>query len=184
MVRRSTAKAGDSIVVTGMIGDAALGLLLRRDAALAGRWRLADAMGVQLRRRYVLPEPRNAVAEALLHHASAAMDVSDGLVGDLAKLCRASGVAAEVDAARVPLSDATRVAVAAEPAWLETALTGGDDYEIVLTLAPQKFSAFREAARSAGIAATEIGHVTAGQGTRFLHGGKAMTFARTSYSHF
>jgi thiamine-monophosphate kinase len=184
MVRRSTAKAGDSIVVTGTIGDAALGLLLRRDGTLARRWRLADAMSGELRRRYVLPEPRNAVAEAVLHHASAAMDVSDGLVGDLAKLCRASGVAAEVDVARVPLSDATRVAVAAEPALLETALTGGDDYEIVLTLAPERFSAFREAAGTAGIAATEIGRAMAGQGARFLHGGKAMTFARASYSHF
>jgi thiamine-monophosphate kinase len=112
------------------------------------------------------------------------MDVSDGLVGDLRKLCRASGVGAEVDVARVPLSDAARAAVAAEPAVLETALTGGDDYEILLTLAPEKFSAFRDAARAAGIAATEIGRVTAGQGARFLRGGTAMTFARASYSHF
>jgi thiamine-monophosphate kinase len=184
MVRRSTAKAGDSVVVTGTIGDAALGLLLRRAGALAARWGLADAMSAQLRRRYVQPEPRNVIAKAVLHHASAAMDVSDGLVGDLAKLCRASGVAAEVDVARVPLSDAARAAVAAEPAVLETALTGGDDYEILLTLAPEKFSAFRDAARAAGIAATEIGRVTAGQGARFLRGGTAMTFARASYSHF
>ena len=66
------------------------------------------------------------------------MDVSDGLAGDLAKLCRASGVAAEIDVARVPLSDAARAAIAADPALIETALTGGDDYEIVLTLAPEQ----------------------------------------------
>jgi thiamine-monophosphate kinase len=184
MVRRSTAKAGDSIVVTGTIGDAAFGLLQRRDDALAGRWRLPDAMSAQLRQRYLLPEPRNALAEAVLHQASAAMDVSDGLVGDLAKLCRASGVAGEVDVARVPFSDAARAALAAEPALLETALTGGDDYEILLTLAPEKFSAFQTAGRNAGIAATEIGRVKAGQGARFLRDGKAMTFARASYSHF
>ncbi len=148
MVRRSTAKAGDSIVVTGTIGDAALGLLLRRDASAGQRWRLADAMSAQLRQRYLLPEPRNALAEAVLHHASAAMDVSDGLAGDLAKLCRASGVAAEIDVARVPLSDAARAAIAADPALLETALTGGDDYEIVLTLAPEKLAAFRAAAET------------------------------------
>jgi thiamine-monophosphate kinase len=184
MVRRSTAKAGDSVVVTGTIGDAALGVRLRRDASLAGRWRLPDAVSEQLRQRYLLPEPRNALAAAVLDHASAAMDVSDGLAGDLAKLCRASGVAAEIDTARVPLSDAARAAVAAEPALLDTILTGGDDYEIVLTLAPEKFAALRAAAQAAGVAVTEIGRVTAGQGARFLRDGKALSFAQPSYSHF
>ena len=66
------------------------------------------------------------------------MDVSDGLVGDLAKLCRASGVAAEIDVARVPLSEAARTAVAADPALLETALTGGDDYEIAADACARK----------------------------------------------
>ena len=93
-----------------------------------------------------MPEPRNALADAVLQNASAAMDVSDGLAGDFAKLCRASGVAAEIDVARVPLSDAARAAVAAEPATIETALTGGDDYEIVLTLPPGKLAGFRAAA--------------------------------------
>jgi thiamine-monophosphate kinase len=184
MVRRSTAKTGDSVVVTGTIGDAALGVRIRRDESLAKRWHLPDAMSAHLRQRYLLPEPRNALAEAVLHHASAAMDVSDGLAGDLAKLCRASGVAAEIDAARVPLSDAARAALAAEPALIETILTGGDDYEIVLTLAPDKLAALRAAAQAAGIAVTEIGRVMAGQGTRFLRDGKALSFAQPSYSHF
>ena len=148
MVRRSTAKAGDAIVVTGTIGDAALGVLLRKDESLAKRWRLSDAMSAHLKQRYLLPEPRNALAEAVLQNASAAMDVSDGLAGDLAKLCRASGVAAEIDVALVPFSDAVRAAVAADPAMLETALSGGDDYEIVLTLAPDKFAALRTAAHA------------------------------------
>ena len=73
-------------------------------------------MSAHLKQRYLLPQPRNALAEAVLQHASAAMDVSDGLAGDLAKLCRASGVAAEIDVARVPLSDAARAALAADPA--------------------------------------------------------------------
>ena len=131
-----------------------------------------------------MPQPRNALAEAVLHDASAAMDVSDGLAGDLAKLCRASGVAADIDVTRVPLSNAARAALAADPALLETILTGGDDYEIVLTLAPEKLAAFRAAAAKAGVAATEIGRVTAGQGARFLRDGKALSFARPSYSHF
>ncbi len=184
MVRRSTAKPGEAIVVSGTIGDAALGVLLRRDATCGQRWRLADRLAAELTDRYLLPQPRNALAEAVLHDASAAMDVSDGLAGDLAKLCRASGVAADIDVTRVPLSNAARAALAADPALLETILTGGDDYEIVLTLAPEKLAAFRAAAAKAGVAATEIGRVTAGQGARFLRDGKALSFARPSYSHF
>jgi thiamine-monophosphate kinase len=184
MVRRSTAKAGDAVLVTGTIGDAALGVRLRRDASLAARWRLPDAMSAHLKERYLLPLPRNALAEALRQYAAAAMDVSDGLAGDLGKLCRASGLAAEIDVARVPLSDAARAVLAADPALLETALSGGDDYEIVLTLAPDKLAAFRGAAATAGIAVSDIGRVTAGQGARFLRDGKPLTFARPSYSHF
>ena len=111
---------------------------LRRDRGLANSWRLSDAVAAQLEQRYLLPQPRNALAEAVLQYASAAMDVSDGLAGDLAKLCRASSVAAEIDVSRVPLSEAARAALAADPALIETVLTGGDDYEIVLTLAPEK----------------------------------------------
>jgi thiamine-monophosphate kinase len=184
MVRRSTAKAGDLIVVTGTIGDAALGVLLRRDENLAQRWRLSEAMSAHLRQRYLLPEPRNALANAVLQYATAAIDVSDGLAGDLAKLCRASGVAAEIDVARVPLSDAVRAAIAADPAAIETALSGGDDYEIVLTLAPDKLVALRTAAHRAGVAVTEIGRIAAGEGARFIRDGKALSFARPSYSHF
>ena len=184
MVRRSTAKVGDSIAVSGTIGDAALGVLLRKDASLAERWRLPAAMSTHLRDRYLLPQPRNALAEAVRQHAAAAIDVSDGLAGDLAKLCRASGVAAEIDVAHVPLSDAARAALAADPALIETILAGGDDYEIVLTLAPEKFGALRAAAQKADVAVTEIGRVTAGQGARFIRDGIALSFVRPSYSHF
>jgi thiamine-monophosphate kinase len=184
MVHRSTARPRDRIVVTGTIGDAAIGLQLRRERTLARRWGLSEAAAAQLENRYLLPQPRNALAGAVLQYASAAIDVSDGLVGDLGKLCRASSVAADIDVATVPLSDAARAAIAAESALLETALTGGDDYEIVLTLAPEKLDGFRTAAAAAGVAVTEIGGVQAGEGTRFLHEGKALTFTRASYSHF
>ena len=184
MVRRSTAKAGDSVVVTGTIGDSALGVRLRRDASLAQRWRLAESMLAHLQRRYLLPEPRNALADTVLQYAASAMDVSDGLVGDVAKLGRASGVAAEIDVARVPFSQAARTAIAADPALIETALTGGDDYEIVLTLKPEKLATFCAAADKAGVAVTEIGRIMAGEGARFIRDGKPLAFARSSYSHF
>jgi thiamine-monophosphate kinase len=184
MVRRSTAKPGDCVVVTGTIGDAALGLKLRRDRGLAQRWRLTDVAASSLEERYLLPEPRNALAAAVLQYASAAIDISDGLAGDLAKLCRASSVAADIEVSRVPLSDAARAAVAAAPALLETLLTGGDDYEIALTLAPGKLPEFQAAAQAAGVAVTEIGRMQAGEGARFMHDGKALAFTRASYSHF
>jgi thiamine-monophosphate kinase len=184
MVRRSTAKPGDCVVVTGTIGDAALGVLLRRDTGLADRLRLDKAARFHLQQRYLLPEPRNTLAGGVLEYASAAMDVSDGLAGDLAKLCRASSVAAEIDVGRVPLSDAARAALAADPALLETVLGGGDDYEIILTLSPEKLGAFHGAARTAGVAAAEIGRVTEGEGTRFTRNGSPLSLAHASYSHF
>lgn len=184
MVRRATAKPGDIIAVTGTIGDAALGVLIQRDADLAKQWRLSSAATEHLRQRYLLPQPRNALADALRAHASAAMDVSDGLAGDLAKLCRASGLAAVVDVAAVPLSDAARAALSADAKLIERILTGGDDYEIVMTLPAAKFGIFGAAARNAGVPLAKIGQITSGQGVRFLREGKALSFAQPSYSHF
>lgn len=183
MVRRAGAKAGDRVFVSGSIGDAALGLALRKGEAKD--WRLAEAQRQHLVSRYLLPQPRNALAEAVRSHASAAMDVSDGLAGDLAKLCRASNVAADIEVARVPLSDAARAALAAEPAMIEPVLTGGDDYEIVCTVPAAKAAPFRAAAQAANVAVTEIGQIAAGEGARFAGAdGKALTFARASFSHF
>ena len=184
MVRRATAKLGDIIAVTGTIGDAALGVLLHRDADLAKRWRLSSAAMDHLQQRYLLPQPRNVLADALRAHASAAMDVSDGLAGDLAKLCRASGLAAEVDVDAVPLSDAARAVLSTDAKLIERILTGGDDYEIVLTLPAAKFGALRAAAGNAGVPLAKIGQVISGQGVRFLREGKVLSFARPSYSHF
>jgi len=181
MVRRAGARPGDRIFVTGTIGDAALGVVLRRGAS----WGLSAAQREHLASRYLLPQPRNALAETVRTHASAAMDVSDGLAGDLAKLVRVSGVAARVEVSQVPLSDPAKAAIAIDPTLIETALTGGDDYEIVCTVAPAKADAFRNAAKTAKVPATEIGEIVAGEGAQFLGGdGKALVFKRASYSHF
>jgi len=186
MVRRAGAKAGDRVVVTGTIGDAALGLLLRRDTSTARRWGLTPDKRSSLEARYLVPEPRTAIADILRAHASAAMDVSDGLAGDLGKLCRVSGVAAEIVVARVPLSDGVRAALAREPALIETILTGGDDYEVVACVPAGKVETLRQQASAAGVAVTEIGAVTAGQGeARFLESnGRPLVFRRPSFSHF
>lgn len=181
MVRRAGARPGDRIFVSGTIGDAALGLVLRKGAD----WKLSDAQRAHLFSRYLLPQPRNALAEALRTHASAAMDISDGLAGDLTKLCRVSQVAAHVETARVPLSEAARTAIAADPAMLETALTGGDDFEVVCTVSPEKADSFRVAAQAVQVSVTEIGVVAAGEGARFSGAdGTPLAFKRLSFSHF
>ncbi len=180
MVRRAGAQVGDRVFVTGTIGDAALGLLLRKGAG----WSLSDAERGHLNSRYLLPQPRNPLAEAVRTHASAAMDVSDGLVGDFAKLCCASRVAADIAVGQVPFSDAAKAAIAADPAMLQTALTGGDDFEIVCTVPITKAASFRAAAQAVKVPVTEIGQIKAGEGVRFLQDGQPLTFQRTSFSHF
>ncbi len=183
MVRRAGAKPGDLVFVSGSIGDGALGLVLRKGEG-AG-WKLDTAQRQHLISRYLLPQPRNALAEAVRMHASASMDVSDGLVGDLTKLCRVSQIAADIEAVRVPHSDAAMAVIAQDSAMRETALTGGDDYEILCTVPPAKADNFRAAAKAANVPVTEIGVIAAGEGARFRdRQGTPLTFKRTSFSHF
>jgi thiamine-monophosphate kinase len=181
MVRRAGARPGDHVLVTGTIGDAALGVQVRRGAP----WKLSLEEREHLLSRYLMPQPRNALAEALRANASAAMDISDGLAGDLTKLCEASGVAASIDVARVPRSDAAKAALAGDPALIEAVLTGGDDYEILCTVAPEKLESMSAAAAAAKVPLTAIGTISEGEGARFVDGaGKPMAFKRLSYSHF
>jgi len=181
MVRRAGAGVGDRVFVSGTLGDATLGLMLRKGKD----WKLNEPQRQHLASRYLLPQPRNALAEAVRTHASAAMDISDGLVGDFAKLCRASAVAADIQVPRIPLSDAAKAVVAADPAAMESALTGGDDYEIVCTVPQAKADGFRAAAKGANVPVTEVGEMRPGEGARFLAAdGRVLAFKRTSFSHF
>ena len=182
MVKRSGAAPGDRVLVTGSIGDAALALRMRRGLAAAPD----EAGRTYLLQRYLLPQPRNAIALALGAYASAAMDVSDGLAGDLSKLCAASAVSARIDVAAVPLSQAARALLRTDPTLLETALTGGDDYEIVCTMPPAAVADFQAAAASAGVAATPIGDIVSGDGPpAFVAAdGKPIRLTRMSFSHF
>jgi thiamine-monophosphate kinase len=172
-VRRSGARPGDAIWVTGTIGDGALGL----QVALG---KLADSNGYLLD-RYRLPRPR--IGLALAGIASAAMDVSDGLVQDLGHLCRASGAGAEIDAEAVPLSDAAR---AAGPAWLETCLTGGDDYELLLAVPHDGREALLASAARVSIQVTPIGRFLPGapEVTVRRANGEPMLLSKLGWSHF
>jgi thiamine-monophosphate kinase len=186
MLRRSRARAGERIVVSGTIGDAALGLALRLEPNLSSRWELDHRERDHLLNRYLLPQPRNALADALRRYASAAMDVSDGLLGDLGKLCAASGVTANVEAARMPFSDAARRALASDPDRIETALTGGDDYEVLASVPATAVADLIAAAAQVGVPLTEIGEIRAGaEAVRVLdRAGRPLVFERTSFSHF
>jgi len=149
IVHRSGARPGDRIAVTGTIGDAALGLDIIRGGAAASV--LADNAGARemLVGRYRVPQLRNSLAKAVRDHASAAIDVSDGLAGDLAKLCAASGVSAAIDVASIPLSAAAAAVLARGSVGIEALVSGGDDYEILCAIPESRFDAFAEAAELA-----------------------------------
>jgi thiamine-monophosphate kinase len=180
MVRRSGARPGDRVFITGTIGDAALGL-----AVLEGTLTVAAEDRQFLAGRYRLPQPRNDFAAALLAHAHGALDVSDGLAADFGHLCRESAVDGTIVAADVPLSPAARNAVAADPARWKDILAGGDDYEILLTAAPESGPALRAAARSIGLPLTEIGFVHAGDGRATLAdaAGCPIVLAKPGWTH-
>jgi thiamine-monophosphate kinase len=186
MVHRFGAKPGDRVVVSGTIGDATLGLdVLKGGVAAAGL--AGDAAARELLvGRYRVPQPRNALAQAIREHASASMDVSDGLAGDLAKLCAASGVSAVIDATSIPLSAPAATLLAQGAVGIERLVSGGDDYEILCAIPENRVDAFAQAAGQAGVAVTSIGTVMAGASPpRFLDTqGREIALPRLSYSHF
>lgn len=130
-IARCGARVGDGVYVSGPIGEAALGLWLRQNPNHLDT--LSHKAREDLLARYRLPWPRLDLGPLLISSASASMDISDGLVGDLTKLTQASGVSAEVMTSDIPLSVAALEAIALNPELLELALTGGDDYEILFT---------------------------------------------------
>lgn len=186
MVGRCGARPGDRILVTGTIGDAALGLDVLKGGAAAAAFASDPAARRALVSRYRVPQPRNSLAQAVRGHASAAMDVSDGLAGDLVKLCAASGVSAIVDVASLPLSAAAAGLVARNVIRVETLLAGGDDYEVLCTVPPAQADTLMAAGRAAGLAVTAIGTIVEGtERPRFLDGkGQDLPLTRLSYSHF
>jgi len=182
MVRRTGATPGDRIALTGTIGDAAMGLQI-----LKGQGGGLEAPARDfLIQRYRVPHPRNALATAVRDHASAAMDVSDGLAGDLAKLCGASGVSAVIRLADVPLSAPAQAFIAKGHSGIESAVSGGDDYEVLCTIPENRWESFAAAAQDAGVPVSAIGRIEAGAAApRFLDAaGQPIELKRLSYSHF
>jgi len=160
-VLRSSAEPGDLVAVTGEIGDAALALDL-----IEGRAQADEAVERALRARYFTPEPRLAAAGALRRHASAAIDVSDGLVADAAHLGEASGVQLSLELERVPVSAHAQAWIGRQPdprAAMARLAAGGDDYELVCTVPPDELAAFEAACAAIKLRLTVIGSVTASE---------------------
>jgi thiamine-monophosphate kinase len=181
MITRAGGSIGDDVWVSGTIGDAALGLRVARGEL----GELADADRAALLARYRLPAPRLALGSALRGLAHAAMDVSDGLVQDLGHLCRLASCAAAIADADVPLSTAAEHAIAAQPALLDVALTGGDDYELLFLAEPERRAAIVAAAAAAATRVARIGTLIAGEGVSLIdRHGAARRPARGGWNHF
>ena len=193
MVRRTTAQAGCTLLVSGTIGDATLGLALAREPALAAAWGLSQAEVGYLIGRYRRPEPRLALAPLLRRYAAAAMDLSDGLVKDLERMLRGSGIGGRLRAGDVPFSEPARKVLAREPEGLAQLITGGDDYEVLAAVPGPRphCDELRTAAAEAGVPLSEVGMA----GPSALPGtaqgllidapdGQPLALDRTGWDHF
>lgn len=181
IVHRSGGLPGDELYVSGMIGAGGAGLALLKGEA--GPWSKLDARERgALVRRYRVPEPRTALAAALVEFASAAMDVSDGLVGDCDKLCAASGCSASIEAEHVPLPPG--LAAKKDAGLIARLLTAGDDFEVLAAVRPANTAAFQQAAKSAGVPITRIGVLTAGSEiTNVMFEGMPLGLSRRAFVH-
>jgi thiamine-monophosphate kinase len=180
MIQRRGAKVGDAVWVSGTIGDGALGL-----GVATGTIVVEGSAHACLLDRYRLPQPRLALGAALQPLGVSGMDVSDGLVQDLGHIVALAGLGAEIDIAAVPLSPAARAVIAVAPARLDTALTGGDDYELLVVADPAKRGALEAASLAAGTPLTRIGRIVAGEGVALRGADGVLRWpSRGGWSHF
>ncbi len=178
-LRRGGAREGDLLVVTGSLGDAAAGLeVLQRQHGAPDA-----AFERELVRRFEYPTPHVQLGLAARRIANAAMDLSDGLAGDLPKLAQASGFSAHVDVGRLPQSAALRAVVPAARAR-DLALSGGDDYELLLTVSGQQYQELASVAQRLGVALTVIGEMRRGSGVNWSLDGRNFEVAARGYDHF
>jgi thiamine-monophosphate kinase len=178
-LRRSGARAADVLAVTGSLGDAGAGLAFVMQPPPP---ETRDAAG-QLIRRFDYPTPRIEFGLQARGIATAAMDLSDGLVADLPKLAHASGLAAHVAVERLPLSDAMRAAVSVSQAR-DFALGAGDDYELLLAVPPARYAELAAAAHRLNLTLTTIGEFRDGGGVTWSLNGRDFAPGVRGWDHF
>ncbi len=181
-ILRSTAQPGDNVYVSGTIGDAALGLRYLREELDT-----VDAdTGAKLADRYLRPRPRTELGPRLFGLATAAADVSDGLVADLGHICRTSGVDATIRITAIPVSDSASAAIVGNADLGKETLTGGDDYELVFSASPDAAAAIAELAKEIDLPLTAIGDLRAGTGNVEVVDaeGQAVALKSAGYRHF
>lgn len=175
---RSGGSAGDALFVSGTPGDAAAGLSVEQ-----GKLTATDAAAAYLRERFLYPTPRVALGECLRRYASACIDVSDGLLGDAAKLARASGCGVELAYHEVPVSEALVHAIGDERAR-ELALTGGDDYELCFSVRPAQIGRLMAELPPERWGYTRIGTLRQAPGADVIRDGAVMSFSHSGFDHF
>lgn len=180
-IRRSGAKPGDRVWVSGTIGDAFLGLKLLRGEYPG----LAAVHRGTLAGRFALPQPRTVLGPRLIGIAHALCDVSDGLLGDLGHICETSGVGATVVLPQVPLSPAARAVVGDDEAARVQLAVGGDDYELVFAAPEAAHSEIAALSTELDLPITEIGGIEKGAGVRLVDaGGRELPVGSTGWRHF
>ncbi len=176
-LRRSGAKMGDTIYVSGTLGDSALGLQLLRHPGV-GR-------DPYLINRYYLPQPRISLGQKLISIAHACMDISDGLVQDLGHICKISGVGATINRDKLPLSKSVRKCIEGDEEFWDCALSGGDDYELLFTAPPEKEPTIKALAEDLKLPLTAIGKITGDDGITLLdETGKPLVITGRGFKHF
>ena len=175
---RSGGQPGDAVFVSGTPGDAAAGLAIEQ-----GKLAADEEMAAYLRDRFLYPAPRLALGECLRRYANACIDVSDGLLGDAAKLARASGCGVEISYRDLPVSQALVRAVGEERAR-ELALTGGDDYELCFSVRPVHVARLLAELPPERWGYTRIGTLREMPGADVLRDGTVMSLSHSGYDHF
>ena len=155
-IRRATARAGDLVVVSGTIGDAAFGLL----ALKGGLERLSAPSREIAIERHNRPKPQIELGIRLRHLASSAIDVSDGLIQDLNHICTASGVSAVIELEKVPISPAVSEAITLNYGTKADVLCGGDDYQLLFTIASSRWAELQKISKELGVNLTVIGKMS------------------------
>ena len=185
MVTRSGANVGDDTWVTGTIGDAYLGL-----QSVLGRQLdpppSHDGL-LHFEEAYYRPEPRLIFRKILRQFATASVDVSDGLMADIAHISAASSTKIIIDKSMVPLSPPAKLWLAGQGSSnkvFKSLVTAGDDYELVFTAPQSSHSNIQDAAKKLGLSVTKIGTVQSGEGVNMVFKGRIMKFAKTGHKHF